>query len=64
MRAWGYEAQAAGYAADAALRESFEPSYLGAGASLLMGASSLADKWDRFEIRQLDGRTGAADFYR
>lgn len=46
--AWDYEAQAAGYAADAALRESFEPSYLGAGASLLMGASSLADKWDRF----------------
>jgi len=46
--AWGYEMQAAGYAADATLRESFEPSYLGAGTSLLMGASSLADKWDRF----------------
>jgi hypothetical protein len=47
--AWHYENQAAGYDADAALRESFEPSYLGAGASLLMGASSLADKWDRFK---------------
>lgn len=46
--AWAHEMQAAGYAADAALRESFEPSYLGAGASLLMGASALADKWDRF----------------
>ncbi|WP_428659509.1 virion core protein, T7 gp14 family [Reyranella sp.] len=46
--AWSYEMQAAGYDADAALRESFEPSYLGAGTSLLMGASSLADKWDRF----------------
>jgi len=46
--AWGYQMQAAGYDADAALRESFEPSYLGAGTSLLMGASTLADKWDKF----------------
>jgi hypothetical protein len=46
--AYGYRVQAAGYGADAALRESFEPSYLGAGASLLMGASALAGKWDRF----------------
>ena len=47
--AWGYQLQAAGYDADAALRESFEPSYLGAGASLLMGASSLAGKWSKFK---------------
>jgi hypothetical protein len=46
--AYGYRVQAAGYGADAALRESFEPSYLGAGASLLMGASALAEKWKRF----------------
>lgn len=56
--AWGYEAQAAGYAADAALRESFQPSYLGAGASLLMGASSLADKWGRFKFT--DPKAGGA----
>ena len=47
--AYGYRVQAAGAGADAALRESFEPSYLGAGASLLMGASALAGKWDRFK---------------
>lgn len=50
--AWAHEMQAAGYAADAALRESFEPSYLGAGASLLMGASALADKWSRFKFTE------------
>ncbi|CAN5192135.1 hypothetical protein BH10PSE6_BH10PSE6_16920 [soil metagenome] len=47
--AWGYQVEAAGFAADAALRESFEPSYLGAGASLLLGASSIADKWSKFK---------------
>jgi hypothetical protein len=46
--AWGYQVQGANAASDAALRESFEPSYLGAGASLLLGASSLADKWGKF----------------
>lgn len=50
--AWAHEIQAAGYAADAALRESFEPSTLGAGASLLMGASALADKWSRLKWQQ------------
>lgn len=50
--AWAHEMQAAGYGADAALRESFEPSTLGAGASLLMGASSLADKWSRFKFTE------------
>ena len=47
--AWGYETQAAGFSADASLRESFRPSYLGAGTSLLMGASSIADKWRAFQ---------------
>jgi len=56
--AWGYQVQGAGFGADAALRESFEPSYLGAGASLLMGASSLAEKWDRFKF--LDPKAGGA----
>jgi hypothetical protein len=59
--AWGYETQAAGSGADAALRESYEPSYLGAGTSLLMGASSLADKWDRFmQTDPTGGGMGAA----
>ena len=35
--------------ADASLRESFRPSYLGAGSSLLIGASSLAARWSRFQ---------------
>lgn len=47
--AYGYQVQGAGYGADAALRDSFRPSYLGAGSSLLMGASSLADKWSKFQ---------------
>lgn len=47
--AWGYQVQGAGFGADASLRESFRPSYLGAGASLLMGASSLADKWRKYQ---------------
>ncbi len=47
--AWGYRVQGAGFGADAALQGSFRPSYLGAGASLLSGASSLADKWARFQ---------------
>lgn len=47
--AWGYKMQGAGYGADATMRESWSPSYLGAGASLLMGSSSLADKWSKFQ---------------
>jgi hypothetical protein len=47
--AWGYKAQEAGATADASMRSSFQPSYLGSGASLLMGASSLADKWSKFK---------------
>jgi hypothetical protein len=57
--AWGYQMQAAGYDADAALRESFQPSSLGAGTSLLMGASSLADKWSKFiEINPANPKSG------
>jgi hypothetical protein len=48
--AWGYKAQEAGEDADAAFRSSYTPSSLGAGASLLMGASSLADKWSKFQF--------------
>lgn len=46
--AWGYQVQGAGFGADASLRSSFQPSYLGSGTSLLMGASSLSDKWSKF----------------
>lgn len=48
--AWGYQIGAGNAGADAALRGSFQPSYLGAGASLLSGASSLADKWQKFQF--------------
>lgn len=48
-QAWGYEAGATGAAANAGLYGSFQPSYLGAGASLLGGASTLADKWSKFQ---------------
>lgn len=47
--AWGYQVQGAGFGANANLNDSFRPSYLGAGASLLAGAGSLADKWSRFQ---------------
>ncbi len=47
--AWGYEVQGQNAAAGAALSGSFQPSYLGAGASLLSGASGLADKWSKFK---------------
>ena len=46
--AYGYQVQGAGFGAEASMRDSFQPSYLGAGTSLLMGASSLSDKWSRF----------------
>ncbi len=46
--AYGYQVQGAGFGAEASMRDSFSPSYLGAGTSLLMGASSLSDKWSRF----------------
>jgi len=46
--AYGFQVQGAGFGAEASMRDSFQPSYLGAGTSLLMGASSLSDKWSRF----------------
>lgn len=59
--AWGYQVQgqtqSANFGADAALRGSFQPSYLGAGASLLGGASSLADKWSKFQYMGGSGST-------
>ena len=33
-----------------ALNSTYQPNYLGAGASLLSGASTLADRWRRFQI--------------
>lgn len=57
--AYGYQVQGAGFGADAAMRESFQPSYLGAGTSLLMGASSLADKWTKFKQNDPGGLGGS-----
>lgn len=53
--AYGYKVQGLGYASTAtleatrALNSSYTPNYLGAGASLLAGASSLGEKWWRFQ---------------
>ncbi|MCW5738195.1 MAG: hypothetical protein KIS73_29000, partial [Enhydrobacter sp.] len=70
--AWGYQVQGAGFGADATMRESWSPSYLGAGTSLLMGASSIADKWRRFQTTDptstyvdstYSGRTASGNVY-
>ena len=53
--AWGYKVGAANAGAEAAMRGSFSPSYLGAGASLLAGASGIADKWSRFKFSDPSG---------
>jgi len=53
--AYGYQVQALGYGNTAALEttraanSTYTPSYLGAGASLLAGASTLSDRWRRFQ---------------
>lgn len=64
--AYGYEVQGLGYGNTAAMEytraanSTYTPNYLGAGASLLSGASTLADKWRRFQ--QNDPRpSGAGD---
>lgn len=59
-QAWGYEVAGNNAGANAGLYEAFQPSNLGAGASLLMGASSIADKWSRFQFPGGDpfGNTG------
>lgn len=46
--AWGYQVGASNAGASAGMYGSFQPSFLGAGASLLSGASGLADKWTKF----------------
>ncbi len=53
--AYGYEVQGLGYGSTAALEtaraanSTYTPNYLGAGASLLAGASTLSDKWYKFQ---------------
>jgi hypothetical protein len=53
--AYGYQVQGMGYANEVGLQytraanSTYSPNYLGAGASLLSGASTLADKWRRFQ---------------
>ncbi len=62
--AYGYTVQGLGYGNTAALESaraansSYTPNYLGAGSSLLSGASTLSDKWRRF---QTGGDTGGFD---
>lgn len=64
--AYGYQIQGMGYGNTAILESTraanstYTPNYLGAGASLLSGASTLSDKWRRFQ--QNDPRpSGAVD---
>jgi hypothetical protein len=53
--AYGYQIQGLGYGNQSVLESTraansvYTPNYLGAGASLLAGASTLADKWRRFQ---------------
>lgn len=53
--AYGYQVQGLGYGSTAVLESTraanstYTPNYLGAGASLLAGASSLGEKWWRFQ---------------
>ena len=53
--AYGYQVQGLGYGNEASLQytraanSAYAPNYLGAGASLLAGASTLSDKWRRFQ---------------
>ena len=62
--AYGYQVQGLGYGSTAtleatrALNSTYTPNYLGAGASLLAGASTLGDKWHRFQQNAPDGSFG------
>ncbi len=53
--AYGYTVQGLGYGNTASMEytraanSTYTPNYLGAGASLLAGASTLSDKWKRFQ---------------
>lgn len=64
--AYGYQVQGLGYGSTAtleatrALNSRYTPNYLGAGASLLAGASTLSDKWRRFQ-QNAPGPSGAVD---
>lgn len=62
--AYGYQVQGLGYGSTAALESTralnstYSPNYMGAGASLLAGASTLSDKWLRFQQNAPDGSFG------
>lgn len=62
--AYGYQVQGLGYGSTATLEatraanSTYTPNYLGAGASLLAGASSLGEKWWRFQQNAPDGSFG------
>lgn len=68
--AYGYQVQGLGYGNEASLQytraanSTYTPNYLGAGASLLAGASTLSDKWAKFQQSGSGGgggRTGGTD---
>ncbi len=62
--AYGQRIAALGYgneatmAATRAANSTYEPSYFGAGASLLSGASSLSEKWRKFQFPDAKGFDG------
>lgn len=65
--AYGYTVQAQGFGSSAALETTramnsvYTPNYLGAGASLLSGASTLGDKWRKFQTNNPSGYSLGAD---
>ncbi|MDB5487092.1 MAG: hypothetical protein JWQ58_807 [Reyranella sp.] len=68
--AYGYTIQAQGYGNTAILESTraansvYTPNYLGAGASLLAGASTLGEKWYRFRQNNPSGYSLSADTLR
>lgn len=56
--AYGYQVQGLGFGSTAALESTraanstYTPNYLGAGASLLSGASTLSEKWRNFQLHR------------
>ena len=56
--AYGYQVQGLGYGNSAvletnrALNSTYQPNYLGAGASLLSSASTLSEKWRNFQLQR------------
>lgn len=69
--AYGYQVQGLGYGNQSILESTraansvYTPNYLGAGASLLAGVSTLGEKWSRFQADQAviknAGRRGGTD---